>query len=242
MHSSPEQPPQMRILVTGGAGFIGSALCRYLVGRGYNVLNVDKLTYAASLRSLDALADHSNYRFVQLDIVNGKRMVEVTEEFEPDAFVHLAAETHVDRSIDCAAPFIETNVTGTYVLLDVARRYWAMPPARRHRFRFVMVSTDEVYGPLQLQDSAVTESAPYNPSSPYAASKAAADHLARAWYKTYDLPIIISNCSNNFGPYQFPDKLIPLTILNALEGKTIFTVEVRMLEIGFTSMIMFALC
>jgi dTDP-glucose 4,6-dehydratase len=223
VHSSPEQLPQMRILVTGGAGFIGAALCRYLVGRcGYSVLNVDKLTYAASLQSLEAVADHSNYRFVQLDIVNGKRMVELTEEFEPDAIVHLAAETHVDRSIDCAAPFIETNVTGTYVLLEVARRYWAnLAPARRHGFRFVMVSTDEVYGPLRLQDSAVTETALYDPSSPYAASKAAGDHLARAWYRTYDLPVIISNCSNNFGPYQFPDKLIPLTILNALEGKTI---------------------
>jgi dTDP-glucose 4,6-dehydratase len=223
MHSSPEQLPQMRILVTGGAGFIGSALCRYLVGQcGCSVLNVDKLTYAASLQSLDAVAKHSDYRFVQLDIANGKRMVELIEEFEPDAIVHLAAETHVDRSIDCAAPFIETNVTGTYVLLDVARRYWAkLAPARRHRFRFVAVSTDEVYGSLRLQDAAVTETDPYDPSSPYAASKAAGDHLARAWYRTYDLPVIISNCSNNFGPYQFPDKLIPLTILNALEGKMI---------------------
>jgi dTDP-glucose 4,6-dehydratase len=167
------------------------------------------------LQSLDAVEDDANYRFVQLDIVDGNRTAVLIEEFKPDVIVHLAVEAHVDRSIDCAAPFIETNVTGTCTLLDVARKYWAkLAPARRRAFRFVMVSTDEVYGPLQLHDSAVTETALYDPSSPYAASKAAADHLARAWYRTYGLPTIISNCSNNFGPYQFPDKLIPLTILN----------------------------
>jgi dTDP-glucose 4,6-dehydratase len=213
--------PRLRVLVTGGAGFIGSAVCRHMVCKlGYLVLNVDKLTYAANLYSLQAIAQKSNYRFVQLDIADAARMGDGMREFSPDAIVHLAAETHVDRSIDNAAPFIQTNVVGTSILLDLARQYWArLTPARRQRFRFLMVSTDEVYGSLGLQDAAFTESTSYDPSSPYAASKAAADHLAVAWYRTYGLPVIISNCCNNFGPYQFPEKLIPLTILNALEGK-----------------------
>ena len=215
--------PRLRVLVTGGAGFIGSAVCRHMVCKlGYLVLNVDKLTYAANLYSLQAIAQKSNYRFVQLDIADAARMGDGMREFSPDAIVHLAAETHVDRSIDNAAPFIQTNVVGTSILLDLARQYWArLTPARRQRFRFLMVSTDEVYGSLGLQDAAFTESTSYDPSSPYAASKAAADHLAVAWYRTYGLPVIISNCCNNFGPYQFPEKLIPLTILNALEGKAI---------------------
>jgi dTDP-glucose 4,6-dehydratase len=224
MNSSSEQSPEkLRVLVTGGAGFIGSALCRHMVARcGDIVLNVDKLTYAGNLRSLEPIADHCNYRFVQSDIANAARMTDLLQEFLPDAVVHLAAETHVDRSIDSAGPFIQTNVVGTSIFLDLTRDYWiGLPPAHQRRFRFVMVSTDEVYGSLSLRDPAFTEATPYDPSSPYAASKAAADHLATAWYRTYGLPVIISNCSNNFGPYQFPEKLIPLAILNALEGKMI---------------------
>jgi dTDP-glucose 4,6-dehydratase len=221
--ASKQSSRQLRVLVTGGAGFIGSALCRHMVGRcGYIVLNVDKLTYAANLHSLQAIAGDANYRFVQVDIADAVRMADLMREFSPDAVVHLAAETHVDRSIDVAGPFIRTNVVGTSILLDLARQYWlGLAPPRRQRFRFVMVSTDEVYGSLGLHDAAFTETTPYDPSSPYAASKAAADHLAGAWYRTYGLPAIISNCCNNFGPCQFPEKLIPLTILNALEGKMI---------------------
>jgi len=224
MNSAPRQSaPHLRVLVTGGAGFIGSALCRHLVGDcGYLVLNVDKLTYAANPHSLDAIAGHPNYRFARLDIADAKPMADALREFSPAAIVHLAAETHVDRSIDNAAPFVQTNVVGTSVLLDLATQYWArLPPERRRRFRFVMVSTDEVYGSLAVQDAAFTEATPYDPRSPYAASKAAADHLAFAWHRTYELPVVISNCCNNFGPCQFPEKLVPLTILNALEGKTI---------------------
>ena len=218
-----ESLSQLRALVTGGAGFIGSALCRYLVDRvGLAVLNVDKLTYAASLPSLDAISDRENYRFVRADIADAHRMSSLISDFSPDVIIHLAAETHVDRSIECASLFIQTNVVGTSILLDLATQFWAgLPPSRRHRFRFLLVSTDEVYGSLSLDDPAFTEETPYDPSSPYAASKAAADHLAGAWHRTYGLPIIISNCSNNFGPYQFPEKLIPLTILNALEGKVV---------------------
>jgi dTDP-glucose 4,6-dehydratase len=224
MSSSTKQfLPQWRILVTGGAGFIGSTLCRYLVSqRGDIVLNVDKLTYAASLRSLEPIADDARYRFVQLDVGNAARIADLIQEFAPNAIVHLAAETHVDRSIDSADEFIQTNVVGTYVMLDAARKYWmGLPPARQHEFRFLAISTDEVYGSLGLKDPAFTETTPYDPSSPYAASKASADHLAHAWYRTHGLPVIITNCSNNFGPYQFPEKLIPITILNAVEGKMI---------------------
>jgi dTDP-glucose 4,6-dehydratase len=223
MSSIEEYLPPMRVVVTGGAGFIGSALCRHMVGqRGDIVLNVDKLTYAANLGSVEPIASQANYRFAQVDIANATQIAQLVKEFAPEAIVHLAAETHVDRSIESSRAFIQTNIVGTSILLDVAREYWSgLPSARQKRFRFLLVSTDEVYGSLNLQDAAFTEASSYDPSSPYAASKAAADHLASAWHRTYGLPVVISNCSNNFGPYQFPEKLIPLTILNALEGKTI---------------------
>jgi dTDP-glucose 4,6-dehydratase len=210
----------MKILVTGGAGFIGSALCRYLVGEaGADVLNIDKLTYAANLKSLDPIAGNRHYQFLQADICDCAAMDAAFLSFAPDAVVHLAAESHVDRSITGSAPFIETNVVGTYVLLEAARRYWtSLPERRRQSFRFLHVSTDEVYGSLG-QDGLFHETTAYDPSSPYSASKAASDHLALAWQRTYRLPVVVSNCSNNYGPYQFPEKLIPLAILNALEGK-----------------------
>jgi dTDP-glucose 4,6-dehydratase len=209
-----------RFLVTGGAGFIGSAVCRYLVGECQaEVLNVDKLTYAANLQSLASIAKNPRYRFVQADIADHGKISALLRDFKPDAIFHLAAETHVDRSIDCAAPFMQTNVIGTYTMLDAVRAYWhELQSGRRHQFRFLLVSTDEVYGSLGKQDPAFNEQTPYDPSSPYAASKASADHLASAWHRTYGLPVIISNCSNNFGPYQFPEKLIPLSILNAMDG------------------------
>ena len=209
-----------RVLVTGGAGFIGSAVCRYLVGESQaEVLNVDKLTYAANLQSLASVAQNPRYRFVQADIADHDKISALLRDFKPDAIFHLAAETHVDRSIDSAAPFMQTNVIGTYIMLDAVRAYWhELQPGRRHQFRFLLVSTDEVYGSLGKQDRAFNEQTPYDPSSPYAASKAAADHLGSAWHRTYGLPVIISNCSNNFGPYQFPEKLIPLSILNAMDG------------------------
>jgi dTDP-glucose 4,6-dehydratase len=210
----------MRVIVTGGAGFIGSAACRkFVLEQGWTVLNFDKLTYAANLRSLDAIADHPRYRFVHADICDGAAVGSILEGFAPDAVVHLAAETHVDRSIDGSAEFIRTNVVGTHVLLEAARRYWnALPPGERARFRFVHVSTDEVYGSLG-ETGRFVETSPYDPRSPYSASKAASDHLACAWHETYGLPVVLSNCSNNYGPYQFPEKLVPLTILNAIEGK-----------------------
>jgi dTDP-glucose 4,6-dehydratase len=210
----------MRVVVTGGAGFIGSAVCRqFVLEQGCTVLNFDKLTYAANLRSLDPIADHPRYRFVQADICDHAALETAFDEFAPDAVVHLAAETHVDRSIDWSAEFIRTNVLGTHCLLEAARRHWnKLTRDDRGRFRFVHVSTDEVYGSLG-ETGYFVETTPYDPRSPYSASKAAADHLARAWYETYGLPVIISNCSNNYGPYHFPEKLIPLTILNALEDK-----------------------
>ncbi len=210
----------MKILVTGGAGFIGSALCRYLVGEvGANVCNFDKLTYAANLRSLDPVRDSPLYSFRRADICNREAAHGALEEFSPDAIVHLAAESHVDRSITGSAAFIESNIVGTHVLLEAARCYWStLPTQRRNRFRFLHVSTDEVYGSLS-EDGLFRENTPYDPSSPYSASKAAADHLVLAWHRTYGLPVIVSNCSNNYGPYQFPEKLIPLMIINALEGK-----------------------
>jgi len=209
----------VRVLVTGGAGFIGSAVCRALVARGDFVINVDKLTYAANPRSLDPIADDPHYAFEQLDICDGAAMDAVFAEHRPTAVLNLAAESHVDRSITGAAPFIDTNINGTYQLLEAARRHYAgLAPDQRDRFRFVQVSTDEVYGSLGASGR-FREDTPYQPSSPYSASKAAGDHLAHAWHRTYGLPVIISNCSNNYGPCQFPEKLIPLTILKALAGE-----------------------
>jgi dTDP-glucose 4,6-dehydratase len=210
----------MRVIVTGGAGFIGSALVRHLVlDKGYEVLNIDALTYAGNLASLRDVAGKPNYHFLKADICDGAAMERALSEFRPDRIMHLAAESHVDRSITGAADFIQTNVIGTFTLLEVARGYWsALDGAARDGFRFLHVSTDEVYGSLG-EEGLFTEETPYDPSSPYSASKASSDHLAKAWQRTYGLPIVVSNCSNNYGPYHFPEKLIPLTILNALGGE-----------------------
>jgi dTDP-glucose 4,6-dehydratase len=209
----------LRVLVTGGAGFIGSTVCRALVERGAFVVNVDKLTYAANPRSLDAIAQSPLYAFEHHDICDRAAMDAVFARHRPTAVLHLAAESHVDRSITGAAPFINTNVNGTHQLLEAAQHYYSkLTSDERSRFRFVHVSTDEVYGSLG-ESGYFHEDTPYRPSSPYAASKAASDHLALAWFQTYGLPTIISNCSNNYGPCQFPEKLIPLTILNALAGE-----------------------
>ena len=209
----------MRVLVTGGAGFIGSALVRYLVlDKGYEVLNVDALTYAGYLPSLRAVDGNSNYRFLQANICDRPAMEQAFADFRPDRIMHLAAESHVDRSITGAADFIQTNVVGTFALLEAARNYWSALKTGREGFRFLHVSTDEVYGSLG-EGGLFTEETPYDPSSPYSASKASSDHLAKAWQRTYGLPIVVSNCSNNYGPYHFPEKLIPLTILNALAGE-----------------------
>ena len=240
----------MKILITGGAGFIGSNLVHLLIERGHTVLNVDKLTYAGNLASLSAVEDHANYRFVQADICDAPAMRSLFEDFKPDGVMHLAAESHVDRSIDGPGEFIQTNITGTYVLLDAARDYWQNLPeagepvpvdssssstsdlnlnsatstARsaptKSGFRFLHVSTDEVYGSLG-ETGKFTETTPYDPHSPYSASKASSDHLARAWCDTFGLPVLITNCSNNYGPYQFPEKLIPVVILKALAGEPI---------------------
>ncbi|WP_338126481.1 dTDP-glucose 4,6-dehydratase [Thalassolituus oleivorans] len=211
----------MRLLVTGGAGFIGSAVIRYVIEHTEDeVLNLDALTYAGNLASLSAVADSPRYQFVQADICNLPELRAVVTRFQPDAIMHLAAESHVDRSIDGPADFIQTNVLGTFNLLEVVRDYvQTMPPGRAAAFRFHHVSTDEVFGDLGLSAVKFTEQTAYAPSSPYAASKAAADHLVRAWGRTYGLPIVVSNCSNNYGPCQFPEKLIPHSILNALQGK-----------------------
>ncbi|HET8728733.1 MAG TPA: dTDP-glucose 4,6-dehydratase [Alphaproteobacteria bacterium] len=210
-----------RILVTGGAGFIGSALIRHLIAETEAfVVNLDKLTYAGNLESLAAAADSDRYAFERVDICDRAGLERVFAVHQPDAVMHLAAESHVDRSIDGPAAFIETNIVGTYALLEVARAYWsALPAARKQGFRFHHVSTDEVYGDLAPADPAFTETTAYDPSSPYSASKASSDQLVRAWHRTYGLPVLVTNCSNNYGPYQFPEKLIPLAILNALEGE-----------------------
>ncbi|MGA4447121.1 dTDP-glucose 4,6-dehydratase [Ectopseudomonas chengduensis] len=211
----------MRILVTGGAGFIGSALIRHLIqSTEHEVLNLDKLTYAGNLESLAPVDDNPRYRFVQADIADSPVVAQTLAEFQPDAIMHLAAESHVDRSIDGPAAFIQTNIVGTYSLLESTRAYWlGLSAERKAAFRFHHISTDEVYGDLHGVDDLFTETTPYAPSSPYSASKAASDHLVRAWQRTYGLPVLISNCSNNYGPYHFPEKLIPLMILNALAGK-----------------------
>jgi dTDP-glucose 4,6-dehydratase len=208
------------ILVTGGAGFIGSAVVRLLVRRGgTRVVNVDKLTYAGNLDSLAEVEGAPEYRFEQVDICDESAVRRLFEEHRPRAVMHLAAESHVDRSIDGPGAFVTTNVVGTYVLLHEARRYWsALPPEEAARFRFLHVSTDEVFGSLGAEGY-FSEETPYSPNSPYSASKASSDHLVRAWHHTYRLPVLVTNCSNNYGPYQFPEKLIPLTILNALAGK-----------------------
>ncbi|CAI1045024.1 dTDP-glucose 4,6-dehydratase 2 [Serratia marcescens] len=211
----------MKIIVTGGAGFIGSAVARHIINdTADHILVLDSLTYAGNLESLAPIADSDRYTFEQVDICDRQALDRVFAAFQPDAVMHLAAESHVDRSIDGPAAFIETNIVGTYTLLEAARQYWhALDAERKQAFRFHHISTDEVYGDLHGTDDLFTETTSYAPSSPYSASKAASDHLVRAWLRTYGLPTVVTNCSNNYGPYHFPEKLIPLTILNALEGK-----------------------
>lgn len=211
----------MKVLVTGGAGFIGSAVIRHLIRDvGASVVNVDKLTYAATPEAIEDAVQSDRYTFEQVDICDAVAVARVLGEHQPDALMHLAAESHVDRSIDGPAAFIETNLVGTYVLLEAARKYWAgLPGERKDAFRFHHVSTDEVFGSLDFADAPFTEAHPYQPNSPYSASKAGSDHLVRAWGETYKLPVVTSNCSNNYGPWQFPEKLIPVTILNALDGR-----------------------
>jgi dTDP-glucose 4,6-dehydratase len=212
----------LRLLVTGGAGFIGSAVCRYVIrNTDHSVLNVDALTYADNLESLAEIERTPRYAFEQIDLCDAAGLECAFAAYRPDAVMHLAAESHVDRSIDEPAAFIQTNVVGTTNLLEVARRYWAeLEPGAKERFRFHHVSTDEVYGSLG-KTGKFCEETPYQPSSPYSASKASSDHLARAWNHTYGLPVVVTNCSNNYGPYQFPEKLIPLMILNAIAGKAL---------------------
>lgn len=211
----------MKILVTGGAGFIGSAVIRHIINNtDDSVVNVDKLTYAGNLESLASVSDSARYAFEQVDICDRTTLDGVLQRHQPDAIMHLAAESHVDRSIDGPAAFMETNIIGTYTLLEAARQYWnALDNTAQQAFRFHHISTDEVYGDLDGPEDLFTETTSYSPSSPYSASKASSDHLVRAWLRTYGFPTLITNCSNNYGPYHFPEKLIPLMILNALEGK-----------------------
>ena len=215
-------PHALRILVTGGAGFIGSALVRHLIGEtAHEVLNFDKLTYAGNLSSLKPIENNPRYRFVRGDICDARAVAAAMAEFQPDVVTHLAAESHVDRSIDGPAVFIDTNVTGTFVMLSAALEYWrGLEGAKREGFRFHHISTDEVFGSLP-EDGFFTEETPYDPHSPYSASKASSDHLVRAWHDTYALPTLITNCSNNYGPYHFPEKLIPLMIITALAKGTL---------------------
>lgn len=211
----------MKFLITGGAGFIGSAVIRHIIkDLGHQVINVDKLTYAGNLESLEDIGDSPNYTFEHTDICNREELTRLFNRHQPGKIMHLAAESHVDRSIDGPAEFIQTNIVGTYTMLDVAKQYWGnLPESKKIEFRFHHISTDEVYGDLENTEELFTEQTPYAPSSPYSASKASSDHLVRAWYRTYGFPVVITNCSNNYGPYQFPEKLIPLTILNAISGK-----------------------
>lgn len=211
----------MRILVTGGAGFIGSAVCRHLASNPRNqVVNVDKLTYAGNLASLRQIENYPNYSFVEADICDDAAILDVLRTEKIEAVMHLAAESHVDRSIDGPAAFIETNIVGTFRMLNAALAYWRdLPEPAKSEFRFHHISTDEVFGDLPFDSGIFTEETPYAPSSPYSASKAASDHLVRAWHETYGLPVVLSNCSNNYGPFHFPEKLIPLVILNALDEK-----------------------
>lgn len=211
----------MKILVTGGAGFIGSAVIRHLIKHtDHEVLNIDKLTYAGNLESLKEIDQSPKYQFKQINICDSEQITAAIEAFQPNAIMHLAAESHVDRSIDGPAAFIQTNIVGTYTLLEAARKYWmTLDSDTKQNFRFHHISTDEVYGDLEGTTDLFTETTSYAPSSPYSASKASSDHLVRSWYRTYGLPVLVTNCSNNYGPYHFPEKLIPLVILNALDAK-----------------------
>jgi dTDP-glucose 4,6-dehydratase len=213
----------LRVLVTGGCGFIGSACVRRLIREhGAQVLNLDKLTYAGDPAPVGEVADDPRYAFRRIDVCDGESVFAQLRAFQPDRVIHLAAESHVDRSIDAPAAFVQTNVVGTAMMLEAALRYWQqLTVERRQRFRFLHVSTDEVYGTLPLGRGSFTEASAYAPNSPYAASKAAADHLARAWHRTYGLPVVVSNCCNNFGPFQFPEKLIPTVVIAALQGRTV---------------------
>jgi dTDP-glucose 4,6-dehydratase len=214
---------KQRILVTGGAGFIGSAVCRHLIrSGGYKVVNVDKLTYAGNLESLREIEDSPDYSLYRADICDDAAILKILRNEQIDRIMHLAAESHVDRSIDGPAAFLETNVVGTFRMLSAALTYWReLGEERQGSFRFHHVSTDEVFGDLPLNEGVFTEDTPYAPSSPYSASKASSDHFVRAWHATYGLPVVLSNCSNNYGPYHFPEKLVPLIILNALDGKSL---------------------
>jgi len=213
----------MKFLITGGAGFIGSAVIRHLItDTTHEVVNLDKLTYAGNLQSLTSVSSSSRYSFEKVDICDAKEVKRVFDTYKPDIIMHLAAESHVDRSIDGPREFIETNIVGTYTLLEEARSYYnSLDESRKKKFKFHHISTDEVYGDLEGTDDLFTETTPYAPSSPYSASKASSDHLVRAWQRTYNLPTVVTNCSNNYGPCHFPEKLIPLVILNALEGKAL---------------------